>query len=179
VAKGTRRDFNPELPQKFIDKALERDPEANRAEYLAEFRTDVESLLTIESIQRCVDPGVKERAPEYKHGYVAFVDPSGGSSDAMTLAIAHKEGETEILDAIRERRPPFSPEAVVAEFSELMQKYRCRTCFGDRYGGEWPVEQFAKCGVHLEPAEKPKSDLYIDLVLRLTAGRLGCSTTTA
>ena len=28
----------------------------------------------------------------------------------MTLAIAHKEGETEILDVIRERKPPFSPE---------------------------------------------------------------------
>jgi hypothetical protein len=49
VAKGTSRDFNPDLSQKFIHRALERDPEANRAEYLAEFRTDVESLLTIEA----------------------------------------------------------------------------------------------------------------------------------
>ena len=30
--------------------------------------------------------------------------------------------------------------------------------------GEWPVEQFAKCGIHLEPAENPESDIYIDLV---------------
>ena len=45
-----------------------------------------------------------------------------------------------------------------------MQQYRCHTCYGDRYGGAWPVEQFAMCGVHLEPAEKPKSDIYIDLV---------------
>jgi hypothetical protein len=33
----------------------------------------------------------------------------------MTLAIAHTEGKTQILDVIRERRPPFSPEAVVEE----------------------------------------------------------------
>jgi hypothetical protein len=33
--------------------------------------------------------------PEFKHGYSAFIDPSGGSLDAMTLAIIHKEGETE------------------------------------------------------------------------------------
>ena len=125
VAQGTSREFNPELPQAVVDRALERDPLANRAEYLAEFRTDVESLLTIEAIQACVVPGVKERPPELKHGYVAFVDPSGGSSDSMTLAIAHKEGQTEILDLVRERKPPFSPEAVVEEFASTILKYRC------------------------------------------------------
>ena len=164
VARGTSRDFNPELSQTFVDRALERDPEANRAEFLAEFRTDVESLLTQEAIQACVDPGARERAPEFTHDYVAFVDPSGGSSDAMTLAIAHKEGETELLDAIRERRPPFSPEAVVEEFSSVMRQYRCSRCYGDRYGGAWPAEQFMKCGIHLEPAEKTKSDVYLDLL---------------
>lgn len=64
VAQGASRDFNPELPQSVVDRALERDPEANRAEFLAEFRTDVESLLTLESIQAVVDPGVRERAPD-------------------------------------------------------------------------------------------------------------------
>jgi hypothetical protein len=152
VAQGTSRDFNPELPQAVVDRALERDPLANRAEYLAEFRTDVESLLTQEAVQACIVPGVKERAPELRHGYVAFVDPSGGSSDSMTLAIAHKEGETEILDLIRERKPPFSPEAVVEEFASPILKYRCQKVYGDRYGGNWPSEQFMKAGVHLEPS---------------------------
>jgi hypothetical protein len=57
------------------------------------------------------------RPPERAHNYIAFVDPSGGSSDAMTLAIAHTENKTQILDVIRERKPPFSPEAVVEEYS--------------------------------------------------------------
>jgi hypothetical protein len=117
VAQGASGDFNPDLPQSVVDKALARDPLANKAEFLAECRTDVESLLTIESVNAVIDPGVKERAPDLKHSYVAFVDPSGGSSDSMTLAIAHKEGETEVLDLIRERKPPFSPEAVVEEFA--------------------------------------------------------------
>ena len=34
-------------------------------------------------------------------------DPSGGSSDSMTLAIAHRENGSAVLDAIREVRPPF------------------------------------------------------------------------
>jgi hypothetical protein len=38
----------------------------------------------------------------------------------MTLAIAHKEGGTEVLDLIRERRAPFSPEAVLDEFASTM-----------------------------------------------------------
>jgi hypothetical protein len=54
----------------------------------------------------------------------------------MTLAIAHTEGKTQILDVVRERRPPFSPEAVTEEYAKLIRQYRCTTVYGDRYGGE-------------------------------------------
>jgi hypothetical protein len=53
---------------------------------------------------------------------------------------------------------------VVEEFASLIRSYRCSRCYGDRYAGEWPREQFQKCGVHLEPAEKSKSELYLDLL---------------
>jgi hypothetical protein len=131
---------------------------------MAQFRTDVESFITREAVEACVKSGVRERPPERKHSYIAFVDPSGGSSDAMTLAIAHKEGETEILDVIRERKPPFSPEAVVDEYAKLIREYRCSKVFGDRYAGEWPREQFQKRGVYYEPADKSKSEIYVDLL---------------
>ena len=101
VAQGSTRDFNPEIPQSTVDKAMDRDAAAACAEYLAQLRTDVESFITREAVDDCVTLGVRERPSERKHGYVCFVDPSGGSSDAMTLAIAHKEGETEVLDLIR------------------------------------------------------------------------------
>src|SRR6185437_5780125 len=113
-------------------RAMDCDPAAASAEYLAEFRTDVEAFITREAVEACINLGVRERASERKHSYIAFVDPSGGSSDAMTLAIAHKEGETEILDVIRERKPPFSPEAVVEEFASLIRSYRCSKVYGDR-----------------------------------------------
>ena len=37
----------------------------------------------------------------------------------MTLAVASRDAETKraVLDALREVRPPFSPEDVVAEFA--------------------------------------------------------------
>ena len=74
-------------------------------------------LLTRETVAACVSPGVRERPPERGRRYVAFVDPSGGSADSMTLAIAHVEGDDAVLDAVREVIPPFSPEAVVSEFA--------------------------------------------------------------
>jgi hypothetical protein len=89
------------------------------------------------------------------------VDPSGGSNDAMTLAIAHKEGNTVILDMVRERRPPFSPEAVVEEFANELKNYRITTVAGDRYAGEWPRERFRLHGVNYEVADKSKSELYL------------------
>jgi hypothetical protein len=65
---------------------------------------------------------------------------------------------------IRENRPPFSPEGVVAEYASLIRKYRCSQCFGDRYAGEWVVEAFKKQGVHYEPSEHSRSELYLDLL---------------
>jgi hypothetical protein len=88
----------------------------------------------------------------------------------MTLAIVHTEGKTQILDVIRERRPPFSPEAVVEEYASLMKQYRCSVVYGDRYGGEWLREQFQKRGVFYEPAEKPKSEIYQDLLPLINSG---------
>ena len=164
VAKGGTRDFNPSLSQTIIDRAVERDPAAASAEYYAEFRTDIEALIPREAVEACVTSGVRERPSERKHAYVAFVDPSGGSSDSFTLAIAHTEGTTQILDVIRERRPPFSPEAVVEEFANLLKQYRVSRVFGDRYAGDWPPEQFAKRGVFYDACEKPKSQLYSDLL---------------
>ena len=131
MAQGSTRDFNPELPQSIIDKAMDRDPAAAAAEYMAQFKIDVEGFITREAVEDCVTLGVRERQPERKHGYICFVDPSGGSSDAFTLAIAHTEGKTQILDLIRERKPPFSPEAVVEEFAKIIRSYRCTKVYSE------------------------------------------------
>ena len=79
VAQGATRDFNPDLPQSIIDKAMDRDPAAAAAEYMAQFRTDVEGFITREAVEACVTLGTRERPNERKNGYVCFVDPSGGA----------------------------------------------------------------------------------------------------
>jgi hypothetical protein len=171
VTTGTTRDFNPALPQKVIDRALERDPASAGAEYLAQFRTDIEAFVSREAVQSCVVSGRFElpRGPGVHYG---FVDPSGGSSDSFTLAIAHRRVDgVVVLDAIRERKPPFSPEAVVFDFCALLKSYGIHTVIGDKYAGEWPVEQFRKFGIRYEQSAAPKSDLYRDLLPILNSGR--------
>jgi hypothetical protein len=170
VWKAPTRTMNPTVPQRVIDEAIERDPAFAAAEYLAEFRTDLEVFVSLEAIRACIKPDVRERLPERPHRYVAFVDPSGGTSDSMTLAVAHKEGSTAILDCVRECKPPFSPEVVTQEFCDLARKYRCTKLVGDRYGGEWPREQVRNHGLNYEPADKTKSELYIDLLPLINSG---------
>jgi hypothetical protein len=165
--------MNPSVPRRLIDEAYEVDPASAAAEYGAEFRTDVENFVAREAVDACVSLGVRERAPmPDRYDYMAFCDPSGGSSDSMTLAVGHREGDVVIVDAIRERRPPFSPDDVVNEFSALLKSYGITKVSGDRYAGEWPRERFSDRGIGYEPAEKPKSDLYRDLLPLLNARRI-------
>ena len=122
-------------------------------------------------IAACVDNGVHERAPIRSVKYVGFVDPSGGSSDSFTLGIAHREKDgTAMLDVLREVKPSFSPESVVADFAETMKAYGIRKCTGDRFGGEWVVAPFKQHGIAYEAsAAPPKSDLYRDLLPMLNS----------
>jgi hypothetical protein len=130
-----------------IDEATERDPASAAAEYGAQFRTDVESFVNREAVEACVSVGVRERPPVSGVTYSAFVDPGGGSSDSMTLAIGHRQDDAIVIDVVRERRPPFSPEDVVLEFSANLNSYRISNVTGDRYGGEWPRERFREHGL--------------------------------
>lgn len=170
VAQGTSRDFNPSLPQSVVDRALERDRAAASAEFLAQFRTDIETFVSYEIVQACVGDHV-EMSPINSQHYSAFVDPSGGSADAFALAIAHRDGERIVVDATREVRPPFSPEAVIEDYAILLKSYRVFEVVGDRYGGEFPRELFRKRGINYRCSEKPKSDLFRDLLPLLNSGR--------
>lgn len=160
VWQATTREMNSTIPQSTIDKALQDDESRYTAEYMAMFRTDIEGFVLLEALQRVTIPSRRELLPNTQIRYCAFCDPSGGSRDSMTLAIAHKANDKIVLDCIREAKAPFSPEAVTAEFCEVLKSYRIKQVTGDRYGGTWPSEQFRKRGIRYLPSESPKSALY-------------------
>lgn len=171
VWQADTRTMNPTVPQSVIDEAVERDPANAAAEYGAQFRSDVSTFVAREVVDRATVPGLYEVPRISEFAYTAFVDPSGGSADSMTLAIAHRRGDCGVLVAVRERKPPFSPEDVVEEFATLLKSYGVTTVCGDRYAGEWPRERFRVHGIDYEVAEKPKSAIYGELLPILNSGR--------
>jgi hypothetical protein len=175
VWKAPTLTMNPSLDSAIVQAAYDDDPASAAAEYGAEFRSDIEAFITREVIEACTGRYF-ELPPMSRTSYVAFVDPSGGSSDSMTMAIAHveqRDGQRiAVVDALRERTPPFSPDAVVSEFVSLLMSYGIREAEGDRYGGEWPAERFRAHGIAYTPAAKPKSDLYRDVLPALNGQRV-------
>jgi hypothetical protein len=171
VQSETRR-MNPCVPQSIIDRAMELDPAAASAEYLAQFRSDVGTFLDYELIEQAIERGRHERAPQDRYHYTAFCDPSGGVHDSFALSIAHTEGERYVLDVCRGIKPPFDPSAVAKEFSNLLKSYRCYTVTGDRYSGEWVREAFDKNGITYQHSELTKSELYLEVLPLFSQGAL-------
>ena len=172
IWKAPTRVMNPSVPQSVIDAAVEADASSAAAEYMAEFRTDVETFISREVVDAAVILGRHELPRIDGVNYVAFIDPSGGSSDSMTLGVAHMENERVMLDCVRERRAPFSPDDVVKEFAATIKSYGLASCRSDRYAGAWPRERFAVHGVDVQPALQPKSDIYLSLLPLLNSGRV-------
>ena len=172
VWQADTRTMNPTVPETFITQAYAKDAAVAAAEYGADFRRDIEAFVSPEAIDTATAPGRRELAPVAGVDYEGFVDPSGGSQDAMTGAVGHRDGDRAVLDAVWEVRPPFSPEAVVREFAHSFGAYRITRVRGDRYGGEWPREQFRKAGIEYEVCKPTKSDLYRDLLPALNSGRV-------
>jgi hypothetical protein len=173
VWQGTTGEMNPSLDPSVIEEAYEDDPESAAAEYGAQFREDLADFVTREVIDACTVQARFELLPVSGVHYVGFTDPAGGSgTDSMTLAIAHAEGEMRVMDALREVKPPFSPEAVVKEFAALLKNYRITSVVGDRYAGEWPRERFRAEGVTYELSDRPKSQIYLDMLPMLNSGKV-------
>jgi hypothetical protein len=170
VWKSATRDMNPTVSNATIALAYARDAAAASAEYGAEFRTDVEGFLSLEVVEAAVRERTELR-PIPSVNYRAFVDPSGGQSDSFTLAIAHLEKETAVLDLLHEIQAPFSPEAAVAQFCAVLKSYRISEVTGDRYAGEWSREQFQKRGISYRVSEQTRSELYLELLPLLTSGQ--------
>lgn len=165
--------MNPGYPQAVIDSELRRDRSKASAEYLSEFRSDAESYVSRAVVEALVVSGRRELAPKEGAVYYAFCDPAGGSGqDAMTLAISHHEGGQAVLDAIRCRRPPFSPETVCEEFAGLLRHYGLFSVEGDHYGGDWPAEGFQRHGISYQRCPQTRSQLFQELLPALNSGQV-------
>ena len=58
------------------------------------------------------------------------------------------------------------------EFSELLKQYHVNTVRGDRYAGEWPRERFREHEISYDPADKTKSELYLEVLPAINSGKV-------
>jgi len=161
------RTMNPTLSQAEIDAAMLEDPTAARSEYGGEFREDISEFVPRSLVETLVAKGMKERLPRPDLAYFAFTDLSGGRHDDAGLAIAHKEGRKVVLDAAKLWRAPFNPHAVVGEQAEELKRFGLRRVTGDNYAAEFVAESFKAQGIGYTKSDKPKSELYLELLPRL------------
>ena len=174
VLQGGSRDFNPLLDKKMIAAAVRADPQGGRAEWLGQWRDDLAQYVDADVVEACVvhrrtmlPPG----GPDL--GYRAFADPAGGSGkDSFTMAIAHREGETVVIDCAREAKPRFSPEQVVEEFASVLHGYGLTDITGDRFGGLWPREAFDRHGIGYVVADRTRSEIYLAFLPLLNSRRV-------
>ncbi|MBA7496829.1 hypothetical protein ES702_07438 [subsurface metagenome] len=176
VWRAKTRDMNPTVSQLMIDRAFKRDPAASEAEWNAEFRKDRETFLRLEAIEACVKRDCFENPYVLGQHYQAFIDPSGGGSDGFAIAIGHAERRgnkrIKVLDLLRVKMPPFDPAAVVKEYADILNKYKIRRVYGDRYSAQWNVRAFQNLGIAYKYADKNKSQLYIDLESMINCGEV-------
>jgi hypothetical protein len=175
--QAASRVMNPTVPEAVVAEALEADEAAARAEWLAEWRRDVEQFLSKELVESAVLLGVQGIPPRVGVDYVAFADPSGGSNDSFAIAISHVEHQRDgqvvvVLDHLSERRPPFDAEQTVKEFAATLQRYKVGIVTGDRYAGEWPRQAFRRHGVEYVTSERSKSELYLEVLPMFSSGRV-------
>jgi len=168
VAQAPSRTMNPTLPQSVIDEAMADDAEAARAEFLAEFRSDISSFLDVELIERATRSRPLILPPRDGEQYFGFVDPNGGGADEFTMAIAHREGDLTVVDGVWGRHG--SPAAIAQEFAVIMRTYGVKSAKGDRYAGRWPRDAFDRWGVSYIASDRDRSQLYLDFMARINSG---------
>ncbi|MCX5919097.1 MAG: hypothetical protein NTX30_20770 [Deltaproteobacteria bacterium] len=172
VWKAGTKDMNPLYSSKIIERARTEDASSAAAEYDAEFRADLETYISTEALEAVIVPGRFEIPPQQGRQVFAFVDPSGGRGDAMTLSGCFIDGAKIVQAFTRTRKPPFNPDDVAREFSEILKTYHVSMVTGDRYSGEWCVQSFSKQGISYKNSERTKSEIYGEFLPLVMQGRV-------
>jgi len=152
--------MNPTLSQKMIDRELGKDLSAGKAEWLGEFREDIEAFLPLEIIERVIIAGRLELPFIDRFSYSGFADPSGGGGDSFALSIGHRENGKVVQDVLRARKG--APYPIIKEYVELLKKYGVHEVTGDKYAGAWVSEAFRNEGITYNPSVLNKSEIYIE-----------------
>ncbi len=167
--------MNPLLPQRVIDRAIARDSEKARAEFLNIWREDSSDLLPLDIIEGATDWDVTERPPERSVRYIAYADMATGTGrDSAALAIGHvvqDAARSVLVDLVRERKPRFVMADVVAEWAALLRQYGVSEVWSDGYAFGICADEWARNFIRNSKSENSTGENYIKLLPLLTSKR--------
>jgi hypothetical protein len=174
VIQGATRQFNPLIPQRIVDRAMEQDEEVARAEYLGCWRTDLVSYVDRAVCDAQTMHGVTVIPRISGVEFRAFVDCAGGSGggDSYCLGIGFLKDGIGILARIEEWKPPFSPQQVTEQVCEILREYGINSVTGDRWSSGFSVDAFSREGVQLVQNAVPKSQIYGAFLTLLNSGKV-------
>ena len=176
VSHGATTDFNPTVDPVWIARMYKRDALKAASEIGGAFREDTGGFITLTDMMRHVPKKTTVRPPELGWDYVAFCDPSGGRSDAFTLAIAHREGTEDdgmiFLDRLDEFKAPFDPRIVCQTIAGTLRDYGLSEVIADNYGAELMSSMFSSYGVRLIPSPRSRTEIYLEALVLLNVGNL-------
>jgi hypothetical protein len=160
VVRGSSTTFNSTLDPQLIARHFEDDPQRAAGEWNAEWRQDLSDYLDRDSLELCIDRNVVSRPPERGVRYLCYADASGGKRDSFTACVAHRQGDTIVIDYIFERVSPHDPLTCVEEVSDLLKRYNLSEISGDEYSYSWVEGAFRRHGIAYHPLRRDRSSLY-------------------
>ena len=129
-------------------------------------------------LDAAVERGIRSRPPQPGQFYVAFLDMSGGSSDACALALGHVEGGRRVVDLLMDQavKPPFNPKEAIPRFVAFLREYRVSRVMADTYGTKAPTldftREFRDRGIQYVPSPLTKPELFEAFEVPLNAGEI-------
>ncbi len=166
VWDASSRTMNPSLSEEDIQAEIDEDPVGARAEFLNEWREDVQDYLPRSVVEACVVKDRTELMPRSRIEYRSFVDVSGGRKDPMALCIGHKEQNSRkvVIDFLKQWKPPCNPLVVIRCMADELKRYHLGRVTGDNYSAEFNVQTFRNNGIAYVRSDKNKSELYLELI---------------
>jgi hypothetical protein len=167
--------LNPTLDQAEIDAALAEDAVAASADYLSQWRDDLNSYVPRDLIEGAIDRGVTERPYQPGTRYVAFDDAAEGVSatgDSYTAAVAHRDGDMVILDWAIEFRGKFNTASVTKQIADALHRYHIREIVGDCHARGFSTNEYARHSIRKQDCDLDRSELYLEILPRFGAGRV-------
>lgn len=193
--RATTQEMNPTVDAAFLAREEQRDPEAFRSEYLAEFVGSGGAFLDPEVIAAAVAER-QELPPEAGTGWVAGLDPAF-SSDPFGLAIVGRDranperlvlGRAQAWQPRRRLRGALSKaaglvtfdekrtheDAVLEEVAKVCKRYRARVVT-DQFAAPQIVSRLRALGLSvraLPMTASSKTEVFLELRARLNTGEL-------